>query len=299
MNIYRKKLAAGFMTVALLLGLAPGSLALADTSPNTETDTKTEVITPSGLTADALESTIDAYVKKYVGTKVPGAAVTITKDKEVLFNKGYGYCDLEEKITMDPDTTVVGYGDFSQIYTWVAALQLVEQGKLDLEADILTYIPEDFATELKKHLIGTAPITLTTLMNHTAGFEEIEHDNTFDDSSKLESDLKQALLKTMPDQVYGPGQIMTGDTYSVALAAYIIEQVSGTSFTEYVQTNILDKIGANHTVFMQKESVAKALEKQKAIQYGMDIAGNFVPDTTTFSNLYPANAVYGTTSDLV
>lgn len=200
---------------------------------------------------------------------------------------------------MDPDTTVVGYGDFSQIYTWVAALQLVEQGKLDLEADILTYIPEDFATELKKHLIGTAPITLTTLMNHTAGFEEIEHDNTFDDSSKLESDLKQALLKTMPDQVYGPGQIMTGDTYSVALAAYIIEQVSGTSFTEYVQTNILDKIGANHTVFMQKESVAKALEKQKAIQYGMDIAGNFVPDTTTFSNLYPANAVYGTTSDLV
>lgn len=299
MNIYRKKVVAGIMAATLMLGLMPGSLALADTATDTKTDQAAGSITPSGLTTDTLESTIDTYVKEYIGTAVPGAVVTITKDKEVIYNKSYGYSNLDEKKEIDPDATIVKYGELSQIYTWTAVLQLVEQGKLDLEADILTYLPENFATELKEHLIGTTPITLTNLMNHTAGFEELGHDNTFNDSSKLESNLEKALIKTMPNQIYGPGQTMTGDNYSVALAAYIVEQVSGSSFTDYVQTNILDKIGAKNTAFVVNESVAKDLTDNKGIQYSKDTEGNFAVETTTFSNLYPADSVYGTTSDLV
>ncbi len=297
MKINVKKLVTGFLAFALLLGLIPGNLAQAATDTK-ETATSAEHITPTGLSLSETEAKVDTYVKEYIGKIVPGATVTVVKDGQVVLQKEYGYSDVDNKIEVDFESTMFAYGNLSQIYTWTAVMQLVEQGKLDLNADILTYLPKEFATKLGEKLISVNPITLTNLMNHTAGFEETGHDTSFTDSSNLQESLEQGLLTTMPNQIYVPGEVMTGDSYSVSLAAYIIEQVSGVSYKEYIKTNILDKIGAKNTVFIQNETDASQLGDAKAIQYLNKGSGNFVREAENYSNLYPTNSIYGTASDL-
>ena len=69
---------------------------------------------------------------------VPGALVAVVKDGEVLFKKGYGYADLKRKKPVDPDLTLFRPGSVSKLFTWTAVMQLVEQGKLDLDKDVNT-----------------------------------------------------------------------------------------------------------------------------------------------------------------
>jgi CubicO group peptidase (beta-lactamase class C family) len=64
---------------------------------------------------------------------IPGAAVSVVKDGRLFFTKGYGYADLENKIPVDAEQTVFAIGSVGKLFTWTAVMQLVEQGKLDLE----------------------------------------------------------------------------------------------------------------------------------------------------------------------
>ncbi len=297
MNIYVKKFMTSLLACTLLIGLIPGTITKAATDVATPT-TYTESVTPTGLSLGELETKMDAYMKDYIGDTIPGAAITIVKDNQVVLQKGYGYSNVEAKTTVDSENTVFRYGNLSQIYTWTAILQLAEQGKVDLEANILTYLPENFASKLKEHLISENAITLTHLMNHTAGFEEVGHDTVFSDSGNLEENLEQGLLITMPNQIYAPGQVLTGDSYSAALAAFIIEQVSGMPYENYIKTYILDKIGANHTVFLKNEETVSELGNALAPDYLKDADGNFVALKESYSNLYPNNSLCGTASDL-
>src|SRR3546814_18704731 len=68
-----------------------------------------------------------------------GAVVVVVKDGQVLLQKGYGYADLEKHTPVDPDDTLFRPGSISKLFTWTAVMQLVEQGKLDLDADVHPY----------------------------------------------------------------------------------------------------------------------------------------------------------------
>src|SRR5215204_3135767 len=97
---------------------------------------------------------------------IAGAAVSVVKDGELFFAKGYGDADLENGIPVDPKRTNFRIGSLAKLFTWTAVMQLAKQGKLDLDADINTYldfrIPDTYPQ----------PITLKHLMTHTAGFED-------------------------------------------------------------------------------------------------------------------------------
>ena len=298
MSINVKKAIIGLLSCTLAVGFVPGTMTKA-ASTSTNATKSIYSVTPTGLSASEVESKVDAYVKDYIGDTIPGAAIAIVKDNQIVLQKGYGYGNVASKTAVDPENTVFRYGNLSQIYTWTAVLQLVEQGKLSLEADILTYLPDDFASKLKKHLVSSEPITLTNLINHTAGLEELGHDTLFTDPSMVEASLKEGLLVAMPNQVYAPGRVMTGDSYSGALAAYIIEQVSGLSYQDYIKTNILDRIGATHTALLQSENNVKALGDALVPDYYIDTAGSFVAQELSYSNIYPTDSMCGTASDLV
>src|SRR4051794_16006498 len=96
-----------------------------------------------------------------------GAAVSVVKDGRILFAKGYGYADLAGGRPVDADKTLFRQGSVSKLFTWTAVMQLVEQGKLDLDADVNRYL--DFVIPRKFGL----PVTLRNLLTHTAGFEDI------------------------------------------------------------------------------------------------------------------------------
>jgi CubicO group peptidase (beta-lactamase class C family) len=110
-----------------------------------------------------------AFMDKLLGKEmkkhhIAGAAVSVVKDGKLLFAKGYGSADLKNGIPVDPERTTFRIGSITKLFTWTAVMQLAEQGKLDLDADINTYldfrIPDTYPQ----------PITLKDLMTHTAGF---------------------------------------------------------------------------------------------------------------------------------
>ncbi|MFT5872967.1 MAG: CubicO group peptidase (beta-lactamase class C family) [Clostridium sp.] len=98
---------------------------------------------------------------------VPGAVFAVVKDNAVLFEKGYGYSDIDKKIPVDPKTTVFRVASISKLFTATAVMQLKEKGTVNLEEDVNKYL-KDFKIENKY----SKPVTLENLLTHTAGFDE-------------------------------------------------------------------------------------------------------------------------------
>ncbi|MFP3943038.1 MAG: serine hydrolase domain-containing protein [Alphaproteobacteria bacterium] len=197
------------------------------------------------LTRADLETWLDGYMP-YALTRgdIAGAVVTIVKDGEILLAKGYGYSDLEKRTPVDPARTLFRPGSVSKLFTWTAVMQLVEQGKLDLDTDINTYldfqIPEAFG----------APITLRHLMTHTPGFEEKVKNLIVEDPDDLLT-LEAYLKSGVPERIFPPGTTPAYSNYGTALAGYIVQRVSGMPFNEYVERNIFEPLGMTRSTFRQ------------------------------------------------
>ena len=119
------------------------------------------------LTRQDLAAWLDGFMPYAIGRgDIPGAVVVVVKDGEVLLQKGYGYADVAKRTPVDPATTLFRPGSVSKLFTWTAVMQLVEQGKLDLDADINQYL------DFKVPPYDGKPVTLRNIMTHTSGIEE-------------------------------------------------------------------------------------------------------------------------------
>ncbi len=127
-------------------------------------------VEPEPLTADNVSAWLDGFIPYALNTAdVAGAVVTVVKDGEILVNTGYGYADLQNQLPVDPNNTLFRPGSISKLFAWTAIMQLVEQGKVELDANVQDYI--DFQIPAPR---GT--ITVRHLMTHTPGFEEVLQD---------------------------------------------------------------------------------------------------------------------------
>lgn len=173
---------------------------------------------------------------------IAGGAVSVVKDGQVLFEKGYGYADVAAKRPMDPATTIIRPGSISKLFIWTAVMQLVEARKLDLDADVNRYL--DF--HIPAH--GGRPITLRDIVTHRAGFEEQVKDIMGrSPGSGLELYVKQHL----PRRIYAAGEVPAYSNYGSALAAYIVQRVSGERFEDYAARHILAPLGMRRSTFTQ------------------------------------------------
>jgi CubicO group peptidase (beta-lactamase class C family) len=175
---------------------------------------------------------------------VAGATVLVMKDGKELLKKGYGYSDLTKKAAVDPDTTMFRLASISKLFTWVSVMQLAEQGKLDIDADVNNYLDFKIAPAFGK------PITLRNLMTHTGGFEEVVHDIIFVDPKRAHS-LRDFLIANQPRRMYPPGEIPAYSNYGVGLAGYIVQRVSLEPFEQYVSEHIFQPLGMKHSSFNQ------------------------------------------------
>ena len=114
---------------------------------------------------------MEAFIDGFMGARTPGAiagaTVAVVKDGELFFAKGYGDADIDRQIPVDPARTLFRLGSISKLFTWTAVMQLVEQGKLDLDVDVNTYL-----RGIKIPATYAVPVTLRTILTHTAGFED-------------------------------------------------------------------------------------------------------------------------------
>jgi CubicO group peptidase (beta-lactamase class C family) len=171
---------------------------------------------------------------------IAGAAVSVVKDGKLFFAKGYGYADLEHKIPVDPEQTVFRIGSVGKTITWTAVMQLVEQGKLDLEADVNTYldfrIPDTYPE----------PIRLKHLMTHTSGFEQRLLGSAVLDANNLPPE-REFLISFMPARMRPPGEYISYSNYNAVLAGYIVERVSDQPYDQYIQEHIFVPLGMAHS----------------------------------------------------
>jgi CubicO group peptidase (beta-lactamase class C family) len=175
---------------------------------------------------------------------IAGSVVVVVKDGKVLFQSGYGYADVARRIPMDPETVLTRIGSTSKLFTWTAVMQLVEQGKLDLNRNVDDYL------DFKVSAPGGKPITLLDLMNHRGGFEEGLKDIFALDPERLQS--QEEYLKRHPRPLLFPtGTIPAYSNYGTALAGYIVQRVSGEPYARYIDNHILRPLGMAHSTFDQ------------------------------------------------
>lgn len=201
---------------------------------------------------------------------VPGAVVVVVKDGEVFFAKGYGYANLENKTPVDPTTTLFRPGSVSKLFTWTAVMQLVEAGKLDLDADVNNYLDFEIPATYAQ------PITLRIIMTHMAGFED-KGDGLFKLNAEEVISLETYLKTNLPARVFPPGQYAAYSNYATALSGYIVERVSGMPFEQYIAKNILLPLQMQHSTFEQPlpAELAGQMSKGYNFQNGEYIEGSF------------------------
>lgn len=249
---------------------------------------------PSDLGNPAvLEAFIDGLVKPLMKNEnSPSGTVAIAKDGELIFAKGYGYQNVDEQIPVDPAQTLFRPGSTSKLFTWVSVMQLVEQGKLDLDADINTYL-ETF----KIRDTFVEPITLRHILTHTPGFEDGALGYLIINDPAGIMPLRESMARYQPERVNPPGKQTAYSNYATAVAGLIVENVSETPFNEYVQQNILDPLGMANSSFA--EPLPERLAENMAVSYRLE-AGRFVEmPFEIISNFGPAGALSATATDMV
>ncbi len=193
-----------------------------------------------------LENFFDGLMNDHLRSKhVAGAVVSVVKDGKLVFTKGYGYSDYAAKRQVSPDSTIFRIGSISKTFTWTAVMQLVEQGKLNLDEDVNVYL-RDFKIPEGEG----GPVTLRHLMTHTPGFED-RVIGIFANDKKALRPFGEILKEQLPERVRPAGVEMSYSNHGAGIAAYIVEQVSGLSWDEYAERNIIQPLGMDHTTFRQ------------------------------------------------
>lgn len=212
---------------------------------------------------DDVDAWLDGFLPAALErTGIPGAAVAVVHDGEIVTARGYGWADTGtesgEPVPVDPDDTLFRPGSVSKLVTATAVLQLVESGDVDLDTDVAQYVDVDVPRAFDD------PVTLRHLLTHTAGFEERLGGLIGPEGTTV--DLRDALATDPPEQVYRPGTVPAYSNYGNALAGYVVEQVSGEPFEDYVAAHVLDPAGMTSSTFAQP--VPGALRDRLALGYG-------------------------------
>jgi CubicO group peptidase (beta-lactamase class C family) len=231
----------------------------------------------------------DLFARHMEENHIAGAAVAVVKDGQLFFAKGYGYADLENNIPVDPERTMFKIGSLTKLFTWTAVMQLAEQGKLDLDADINTYLDFSIPDAYPQ------PITLAHLMAHTSGFEDIHADLVKWDEANLVPP-REWLASHIPARVRPPGDVAAYSNYNAALAGYIVARASGQSYSEYVQEHILDPLGMTNTT--ARFPTPPELRAQESVGYMYEDAYQIFPQLLTPEDLFPAGVMRASATDM-
>ncbi|MEO9079068.1 MAG: serine hydrolase domain-containing protein [Rhodanobacter sp.] len=240
--------------LALLLTIGAAAAAPAIGQASATTAGVVEAVAPvpapgvtgaPAMTASDVQTFFDSLVPYAIHRgDIAGGVIVVVKDGQPLFAQGYGYADVATQQPVLADQTLFRPGSISKTFTWTAVMQLVGEGKIDLDKDVNAYldfkIPETFGK----------PITMRNLMTHTPGFEETVGDQALTSTDRL-FPIGDYVKKHLPAQIFPPGKIVAYSNYGAVLAGYIVERVSGQRFDHYVAEHIFKPLGMDHSSFEQ------------------------------------------------
>lgn len=194
-----------------------------------------------------LTQAIDALLAPVFQPADPGAAVIVTHKGRTVFRKGYGLANLELKVPVRPEM-VFRIGSVTKQFTAVAILMLVQEGKIDLDAELKAYLP-DYPTHGEK-------ITVLHLLNHTSGIKSYTDMSEW--ASLWRKDLSlQELVDVFKDQPaqFKPGEMWAYNNSAYVLLGALIEKVTGQSYAQFLDERIFKPLGMAHTQYDVTESI--------------------------------------------
>lgn len=283
-----RKRCAAFLAIAFTLclvannhGASPG-FARAAGGPNGQA-----IIAPRKDYAAAVEM-IERFITHEMADKdLPALSIALIDDQQVVWAKGFGFADPKSK---EPATaeTVYRVGSVSKLFTDIAVMQLVEQGKLDLDAPVTRYLPD-----FHPHNPFGRSITLRQLMSHRSGLvREPPVGHYFDPTGPSLKRTIASLNNT--DLVYPPETRTKYSNAAIATVGYVLEHIEGEPFPKYLKRAVLDPLGLAHSSFEPSPDITRNLAKG----YMWTIDGR-VFDAPTFQlGISPAGSMYTTVTDL-
>lgn len=179
---------------------------------------------------------------------VPGVAVGIVQADEEQYAY-HGVTSIENPLPID-GTTLFQFGSTGKTFTSVAILRLVEEGKVDLDAPVRTYVPELRLQD--QHVAET--ITVLQLLNHTAGWDGDDFTDTGDGDDAVARYVKH--MADLP-QVTPPGYVVSYNNASLSLAGRVIENVTGRVYEHAMKELVLDPVGLDHTLFFPNDIMTR------------------------------------------
>ncbi|PDZ38694.1 penicillin-binding protein [Bacillus cereus] len=236
---------------------------------------------------------VEAFTNKVIPEKmkkenVAGVALVVVKDNQILFQKGFGFSDKEKNTPIDPKKTVFRLASISKVFTASAVMQLVEQGKINLNKDIVNYMGG-----LKYQNNMGEPVTMEHLLTHTTGFDYV--DPRPEDIHYQENDytmLKDYVEDNMPTVVRKPGDTYTYDNFASMLQGYIVQNLTNTPFYKYMAKNIFYPLEMHNSSFVMTNFIKEKLAT------GYDAKGNAIPFYQTRPTDMPQGSMFSTGSDV-
>ncbi|GEM_PF-2430880 len=216
---------------------------------------------------------------------VPGCVISVVSDTSVLFQKAFGFSDLGKKELVSLNTRFF-VGSVSKLITATGVVKAIEQGYLKENVDIAEYAPDlHFSRNFSD------PITIKNLLSHTSGIDLTSIGRKTKVPEEL-PDLKDFLREFLPSQVLPPNKEMLYCNQAVALSAYLVENVTGSSFHEYLKNNIFSPLQMGNSTFEYRDDtpgVSKGYDKegnQQSIIVNKDWPAQMLlttaPDMTNF-----------------
>lgn len=213
--------------------------------------------TPPPLDPAAAETFIDGVVAAYMKEKgIAGVTVAVVSRDGVILEKGYGIESLEPRRPVDPARSMFRIASISKTFTYVMAMQLAAEGRLDLNAPADAYLPD----ALKFAGDGFAVPRVIDLMQHTAGFEDSATGHLF--MRKGDVGLEDYLVRYRPSRVRPPGSAAIYSNYSVGLLGLIIARLDGRSFEDSAEARLFNPLGMNTVTFREPPQIAGASPAQ-------------------------------------
>lgn len=242
------------------------------------------------LNAENIQQFFDAaFATQIQDHRIVGAVISVVHRGEVVHLAGYGWADLESRTPADPLVSLFRIASISKPFVWTAVMQLVEEGRLDLNDDV-----NDHLTAFRIPDTFDEPVRIRHLLTHTPGFED-QAIGMQARSLETRIPLETYLAEQMPARVRPPGQHAAYSNWGTALAAYIVQEVSGQNWADYIDEHVLaplDMASTNtHTV------PGESLTARIATSYVWS-NGRFLPQPYEQMNDEPAGVISTTAADM-
>lgn len=242
---------------------------------------------PSGRLSAARDSAIDQAIDSTMRAhKIPAVSISIIRAGAIVLERSYGVSDLEHSVAATNET-LYRIASLSKPITAVAVMQVVGQGKIDLDAPIQQYVPS-----FPRH---AQPIAVRQLLTHTSGIRHYKNAAEFNTTRHCE-ELSEGLTIFQNDSlVHAPGEKITYSTYGFVLLGVALENEAKQDFVEYLHERIFTPAGMSRT----RQDLVYDIIPNRARGYTVDDSGELRnPELVDTSCRIPGGGLLSTAGDL-